>query len=404
VPIPNVEGLSEEDYRRKVFYVWFDACIGYVSITKTHTDGDNRAGNNWEKWWKNPDDVSLYQFMGKDNVSFHSIVFPASQTGTKDNWTKVHKISATEYLNYENGKFSKSRGVGVFGHNAKDTGIDPDIWRFYLLSRRPETNDTEFKWEEFIDTNNNELLKNLGNYVNRVLKFCKAKMEGIVPSSDYSDESIETHKADTNKALATYCENMEATKLRAGVLNVLEISSLGNRFLQANKLDSRLLTEEPERCKAVISIAISHVHLLANVISPYMPGVADSIFKQLGLESTKLTIPETWEFGTIPGGHAIGEPKALFSIIPAAKLEEWRDLYGGEELKRQKALAAEKAAAKAAAKKAKKDKDKAKKAAAKEGASAAAPAPVEEGKVVTSEPKEEKLISEVADLSLKPEK
>ncbi|KAI9149495.1 Methionine--tRNA ligase, cytoplasmic [Paramyrothecium foliicola] len=393
VPIPAAEGINAEDYLKKVFYVWFDACIGYVSITKSYTDGDDVNGNKWEQWWKNPENVSLFQFMGKDNVQFHSIVFPASQLGSRQNWTKVHKISATEYLNYENGKFSKSRGVGVFGHNAKDTGVDPDIWRFYLLSRRPESADSEFKWEEFIDANNNELLKNVGNFINRVLKFCQAKLDSKVPAADYTDEVIETHKSQTNQVLAAYIEHLEATKLRAGVQDILEISGLGNKFLQSNKLDSRLLTEEPERCNAVINIAINHVHLLADVIAPYMPGISESIFKQLGL-SPSPTIPEKWEFNIVPAGHTIGTPSPLFSIIPAAKLDEWRDLYGGEELKRQKALAAEKAAAKAAAKKAKKEKSKEKK-------EAAASEKKVEGQ---TEVKQEALVSEVADLSITPDK
>lgn len=389
VPIPAVEGLNVEEYLNKVFYVWFDACIGYVSITKTYTDGDDLAGTKWEQWWKNPENVTLMQFMGKDNVTFHSIVFPSSQVGTNQEWTKVHKISATEYLNYEGGKFSKSRGVGVFGHNAKDTGVNPDIWRFYLLSRRPETADTEFKWEEFLDTNNNELLKNLGNFINRVLKFCVAKLDGVVPESSYTDDVIDEHKKATNQALTLYIEHLEGTRLRAGVTDILDISQLGNKFLQANKLDSRLLTEEPERCKAVIRVAISHIQLLANLVTPYMPGIGEAIFSQLGIEPTTI-IPDVWDFNSIAAGHKIGTPKPLFSIIPSSKIEEWQLAYGGEELKRQKALQAEKAAAKAAAKKAKKQKSKEKKDKEKEaGGPAPAPAPAET------------VAKEVADLSLK---
>lgn len=349
VPIPKVDGLSEEEYRSKVFYVWFDACIGYPSITKTYTDGDDVNGTNWEKWWRNPEDVSLYQFLGKDNVQFHSCVFPASQIGTGKKWTQVHRISSTEYLNYENGKFSKSRGVGVFGNNAKDTGIDPDIWRFYLLSRRPETSDSEFKWEEFIDGNNNELLKNIGNLVQRTLKFCAAKMGGEVPKAEYTDDIMENHKKEANKLLQSYNESMEATKLRQGVQTILAYSSLGNKLLQDNKLDGRLLTEEPARCATLISVAVSHIHLMAGLLSPYMPGTSEKILSQLGLEE-KPSIPETWTFDSIPAGHKLGTPAVLFSVIPAAKLDEWRDAYGGEELKRQKALAAEKAAAKKAQK------------------------------------------------------
>ncbi|CAB4001240.1 methionine--tRNA ligase, cytoplasmic-like, partial [Paramuricea clavata] len=121
-----------EGFTNKVFYVWFDAPIGYISITANYTD-------QWEKWWKNPEHVSLYQFMAKDNVPFHTVVFPATLLGTKEPYTLLNSINATEYLNYEDGKFSKSRGVGVFGNDAKDTGIPSDVWRFYLLQTRPES-------------------------------------------------------------------------------------------------------------------------------------------------------------------------------------------------------------------------------------------------------------------------
>jgi methionyl-tRNA synthetase len=107
----------------------------------------------------------------RSNVPFHSVIFPGSQIGTGDKWTQVHHIATTEYLTYEGGKFSKSRGTGVFGDSAKATGIPSDIFRYYLTSRRPESSDTDFEWKSLIDVNNNELLKNLGNYCNRVLVF-----------------------------------------------------------------------------------------------------------------------------------------------------------------------------------------------------------------------------------------
>ncbi|GAD92485.1 methionyl-tRNA synthetase [Paecilomyces variotii No. 5] len=372
VPIPtDVEGLDEEEYKNKVFYVWFDACIGYMSITKNYTDGDDLSGTNWEKWWKNPEQVSLYQFMGKDNVPFHTIIFPGSQLGTGEKWTQVHKLSATEYLNYEGGKFSKSKGVGVFGTNAKDTGIDPDIWRFYLLSRRPETNDSEFKWDEFISANNDHLLKNVGNLVQRVVKFTQAKMEGKVPDfTKYSDDVLKEHKKQVNAYLKEYLEHMEAMKQRQGLSDVLHISALGNKLLQDNKLDNRLFTEEPDRCAAVIGLALNHLHLLASILSPFMPGTSESIFQQIGVTPEPL-IPDTWEVDILKPGHAIGQPKLLFSQIPASKIEEWRLAYGGEELKKLKALEAEKAAAKKAAKEREKEKKRLKKQAAAAAAAAA---------------------------------
>lgn len=365
VPIPTgLNGLNDEDYKNKVFYVWFDACIGYVSITANYTDGDNLSSKKWEQWWKNPKDVSLYQFMGKDNVPFHTIIFPGSQMGTGENWTKIHKLSATEYLNYEGGKFSKSKKVGVFGNNAKDTGIGPDIWRYYLLSRRPETNDAEFKWDEFINANNNDLLKNLGNLAQRVIKFCHAKMGGLVPDyTKYSDSVLEEHKKEVNAALTEYIIHLEAIKQRQGLADILHISSLGNKLLQDNKVDNKLFAEEPDRCAAVIGTSINLLYLIASLLAPYMPGTSDAIFQQLGIEPVP-KIPDTWNSETLRPGHVLGTPRLLFSQIPASKLEEWRNAYGGEELKKLKALEAEKAAAKKAAKEKEKEKKKLKKEAA----------------------------------------
>ena len=118
-------------YEDKVFYVWFDAPIGYVSIAANYTP-------EWKQWFQQPDAVEYYQFMAKDNVPFHSVIFPSCLIGTHENYTLVQHLSGIEYLNYESGKFSKSRGLGVFGDQARSTGIDSDIYRFYLIFIRPE--------------------------------------------------------------------------------------------------------------------------------------------------------------------------------------------------------------------------------------------------------------------------
>merc|ERR1719167_225883 len=128
--------VPKEGFEDKVFYVWFDAPIGYISITAKYT-------NEWKKWWQNPDLVEYYEFMAKDNVPFHSVVFPATLLGTED-----ENLKSTEYLNYEDAKFSKSRGIGVFGNDAETTGISADIWRFYLIYTRPESADSAFKWDD----------------------------------------------------------------------------------------------------------------------------------------------------------------------------------------------------------------------------------------------------------------
>ena len=130
-----------------MFYVWFDAPIGYLSITKS------LLGEDWVKWWRSVEggeEIELFQFLGKDNVAFHGIIFPAVQLATRDGYTKVRSLCATEYLNYEDAKFSKSRGVGVFGDAVSSTGIPSDVWRFYLVYMRPESQDTAFNWDDFM--------------------------------------------------------------------------------------------------------------------------------------------------------------------------------------------------------------------------------------------------------------
>jgi methionyl-tRNA synthetase len=166
IPVPRA------GYENKVFYVWFDAPIGYISITGNLGE---ETGKNWNEfvnyWWKSPNEVELFQFIGKDNIPFHTVIFPSSLLGSGDNWTLLHHMSSSEYLNYENSKFSKSRGVGVFGTDAMETGIPADVWRFYIFYNRPEKSDTMFTWDDFKEKVNGELIGNLGNLVNRTLTF-----------------------------------------------------------------------------------------------------------------------------------------------------------------------------------------------------------------------------------------
>lgn len=314
--------------------------------------------------------TDLCSWADLDFHRFHTIMFPGSQIGTREPWTKVHKLSTTEWLQYEGTKFSKSKGVGVFGNNAKDTGIAADIWRYYLLSRRPETSDSEFKWVEFVDANNNDLLKNLGNFNQRVLKFCQAKYESTVPDyTKYTSEGLDAHVKEVNALLKEYNQHMDGTTLRDALAKILAISALGNKLLQENKLDNRLLAEEPGRCAAVIGIALNHINLLASIIAPYMPATSKSMFSQLGLEPSP-SIPDVWATDAIKPGHKLGAPALLFSQIPATKVEEWREAYGGEEARKAREEKAREAAEKAAKRKADKEKKKAKKAAAKVGVEA----------------------------------
>lgn len=359
VPLPG--------YENKVFYVWFEACIGYPSITANYTE-------DWKKWWYNPEQVQLYQFMGKDNVPFHSIVFPACQIGTEDSWTQVHHLSATEYLNYENGKFSKSRGVGVFGNNARETGVPPDVWRYYLLKNRPESADTQFEWRAFIDGNNTELLAKLGNFVNRVVKLVNSPKAygGVIPDFDATNlpKSFDDHLKEITEFLQQYLAELEAVKLRQGLLTAMRIAEAGNGLIQAHRLDNSLIASDPALAAAVVGTVINLIYLCSAVFEPYLPATCASIRRQLNSEFLLIPSEEDiaagWKPTYIKSGHKIGSAEYLFTRIDEKKADEWRDHFGGNQEERLKKV--EEEAKKAAKKAADKEKAKAKKAAKKQAA------------------------------------
>ncbi|EXB50508.1 putative methionine--tRNA ligase [Morus notabilis] len=291
VPVPH------DKFRDKVFYVWFDAPIGYVSITSCYTP-------EWEKWWKNPEEVELFQFMGKDNVPFHTVMFPSTLLGTGENWTLMKTISVTEYLNYEAGKFSKSKGIGVFGNDAKDTNIPVEVWRYYLLTNRPEVSDTLFTWADLQAKLNSELLNNLGNFINRVLSFI-AKPSGqgydsTIPDApnDVSDPVTEKLAERVGKYVEQYVEAMEKVKLKQGLKTAMSISSEGNAYLQ--------------------------------------------VFKQLNLSPEQLSLADgkgdidrakrPWLI--VPSGHKIGKPEPLFKELKDEEVESFRKRFAGSQADR----------------------------------------------------------------------
>ncbi|PQQ07090.1 putative methionine--tRNA ligase isoform X1 [Prunus yedoensis var. nudiflora] len=342
VPVPH------DNFKDKVFYVWFDAPIGYVSITKCYTD-------DWEQWWKNPKNVELYQFMGKDNVPFHTVMFPSTLLGTGENWTLMKTISVTEYLNYEAGKFSKSKGIGVFGNDAKDTNIPVEVWRYYLLTNRPEVSDTLFTWADLQAKLNSELLNNLGNFINRVLSFV-AKPSGqgygsIIPDapSAESDPLTEKLAEKVGKYVEQYIESMEKVKLKQGLKTAMSISSEGNAYLQESQF-WKLYKEDQPRCAVVMRTSVGLVHLLACLLEPFMPSFSLEVFKQLDLPpETHISLYDDkgdiararrpWEI--VPIGHKIGKPEPLFKELKDEEVESLRKKFAGSQADRKEREEAE---------------------------------------------------------------
>ncbi|KAJ8774288.1 hypothetical protein K2173_009719 [Erythroxylum novogranatense] len=331
VPVPL------EKYKDKVFYVWFDAPIGYVSITKCYTE-------DWEKWWKNPENVELFQFMGKDNVPFHTVMFPSTLLGTGESWTLMKTISVTEYLNYEAGKFSKSKGVGIFGNDAKDTNIPVEVWRYYLLTNRPEVSDTLFTWSDLQAKLNSELLNNLGNFINRVLSFI-AKPSGagygsIVPDAPGADSHTLTKKLteEVDKHLEQYIEAMEKVKLKQGLKTAMSISSEGNAYLQESQF-WKLYKEDQPTCSIVMRTSVGLVYLLGCMLEPFMPSFSLEVFKQLDLPLQQTSLCDEkgyrrlWEI--IPPGHRIGKPEPLFKELKDEEVEFFRNKFSGSQADRK---------------------------------------------------------------------
>ncbi|KAF5739139.1 methionyl-tRNA synthetase family protein [Tripterygium wilfordii] len=347
VPVPH------DNFKDKVFYVWFDAPIGYVSITSCYTP-------EWEKWWKNPENVELYQFMGKDNVPFHTVMFPSTLLGTGESWTLMKTISVTEYLNYEAGKFSKSKGVGVFGNDAKDTNIPSEVWRYYLLTNRPEVSDTDFKWSDLQAKLNSELLSNLGNFINRVLSFI-AKPEGLGYGSVVPDApGAESHPLTRTLAgkvgeyVDQYVEAMEKVKLKQGLKTAMAISSEGNSYLQENQF-WKLYREDLPSCSIVMKTSVGIVYLLACLLEPFMPSFSREVFKQLNLPpETEASLCDEkgnidrarrpWDI--VPAGHKLGAPQPLFKELKDDEVDFLRGKFAGSQADRIETAEAE--AAKAA--------------------------------------------------------
>ncbi|KAK0726060.1 tRNA synthetases class I (M)-domain-containing protein [Lasiosphaeris hirsuta] len=313
------------EYKDQVMYPWFDACIGYVSITANYTD-------QWERWWRNPEDVELYQFMGKDNAAFHSVVFPATQIGTGETWTKVHHLSTTEYLTYEGGKFSKSRGTGVFGDSIqKIPGVTSDAWRFNLLYDRPEECDSEFTWDQFIDHHNTELCDRIGAFAYETMQYLYDDFSGVMTDWTRAPAGVgfEDWRESVNEDLAKYIQHLDAVKLRAGLQTVISICMEAQDRMKGWLANPDFLQEQWAK---LLSFAVNLVHLVAALIAPYMPAMAESINAQLGADA--LPIPDSWEANSLRPGHQIGgrREQPLFLPIDKEKAGAWRVMFGGSKV------------------------------------------------------------------------
>ena len=314
IPVP-VEGAEG-----KVLYVWFDAPIGYISASKELTP-------DWEKYWKD-EQTKMVHFIGKDNIVFHCIVFPA-MLRAHGGFILPENVPANEFLNLEGDKISTSRNWAVWLHEyLEEFPGKQDVLRYVLCANAPETKDNDFTWKDFQARNNNELVAVLGNFVNRALVLTEKYYDGQVPAAGELTDYDRDILGELPVIKASLEENIENYRFREALKEAMNIARLGNKYL-ADTEPWKLIKTDPERVKTILNLSVQITASLAIAIEPFMPFTAEKILRLLDIG--KLGWDRIGDRSLVEAGHRIGTPELLFekiedSVIEAqlAKLEATR--------------------------------------------------------------------------------
>ncbi|MGR3571973.1 methionine--tRNA ligase [Brevirhabdus sp.] len=314
----------------KVFYVWFDAPIEYIASAQEWAHANGRSEAEWQSWWrtdKGADDVRYVQFMGKDNVPFHTLSFPATIMGSGDPWKLVDYIKSFNYLNYDGGQFSTSQGRGIFMDQALEI-LPSDYWRWWLLSHAPENSDSEFTWENFQAGVNKDLADVLGNFVSRVTKFCRSKFGETVPDGGAHGPAEAALIADLTQRLRRYEAHMEAIEIRKAASELRAIWVAGNEYLQA-AAPWTLFKTNPEGAAASIRLSLNLIRLYAVISRPFIPDAAVSMMTALSTDDDSWPDDVEAALSALPAGHAFSVPDVLFTKISDDQRDEWQARYSG---------------------------------------------------------------------------
>ncbi|MCM1110757.1 MAG: methionine--tRNA ligase [Clostridium sp.] len=306
VPVP-VEGAEG-----KVLYVWFDAPIGYISNTK------ELLPQGWEKWWKDPE-TRIINFIGKDNIVFHCIVFPAMLMAYGDNFQLPDNVPANEFLNLEGDKISTSRNWAVWLHEyLREFPGKQDVLRYVLTANAPETKDNDFTWSDFQARNNNELVAVLGNFVNRVVVLTHKYFGGVVPVSDTLTDAETRLPGEIAAIRDREAEALDNFHFREALREAMETARLGNRYLQECE-PWKLAKSDPDRVRTIIFAALQICANIAAAIEPFMPFAAAKIRETLRL--APLTWNDFGRFDLVAAGTEIAPAELLFEKIDDSAVE-----------------------------------------------------------------------------------
>lgn len=324
--------VPKKGFEDKVFYVWFDAPIGYLGITKQWAD-EKPGERSWKDWWLDAKDVYYVQFMGKDNVPFHSISFPATLLGTGENWTKVDYLKGMSYLTFEGGKFSKSEQRGVFAEDAVKE-FPADYWRYWLISNAPEASDSSFTFDLFAGVVNKDLNGVLGNFVSRVMKMTASKIGAEVPAGGEMTEVEEKLIADLQEKADNYCKYMEGLEFKKAMNELRAIWVDGNNYISVTEPWTVIKTD-PARAAAILRVCLNLIRIYALLSAPVMPETSAKILAKFGLNAADMPVLKGFnaakEIEALQSGHKFEVGDALFERIAPEKTEELKAKYGSDK-------------------------------------------------------------------------
>lgn len=320
--------IPKDGFENKVFYVWFDAPIGYVSATKAW--GEAESGRNWESWWKDAEDVRYTQFMAKDNLPFHTIMWPATILGSREPWKMADYIKGFNWLNYYGGKFSTSSKRGVFLDQALEIA-SADYWRYMLMANAPESSDSAFTWEQFQKRINKELADNLGNFVNRILKFTASRLGNALPEGGTPGEAEAELQATCNDLVAKLREHLHNLEFRRATETLNALWTAGNQYIDVRAPWALFKTDRDEAA-VVIRTCINLIRLYAIASAPFIPHTAETLYKALQLtdEERHHTMTEASDLTLLAAGRPFEVPAPLFQKLDDDRVAELKAQYGGE--------------------------------------------------------------------------
>ncbi len=327
-------GFPRPGFEDKVFYVWFDAPIEYIAATVEWADaGSTDDLRDWRRWWRldaGADAVRYVQAMGKDNVAFHTVNFPATILGSEEPWKTVDYLKSFNWLNWHGDKFSTSQRRGVFMDSALEL-LPADVWRWWLCANAPEGSDTAFTWEQFQAGVNKDLADVLGNFVNRIVKFAETRFEGVVPAGGEPGPLEARLAGDVGERLADLAGALESLEMRRAAQALRGLWVLGNEYLQEAAPWTAIKTD-PERAAVVVRTGLNLVRLFAAVSAPVIPFSAAKMAAAVG-EETPLGWPGgeiVSELDRLPHGRTVCAGEVLFRKIEDGQVAEWRERFGGE--------------------------------------------------------------------------